>query len=116
MKLRLNAGSLRLRLSQSEVAQLHDTGEVREAIVFAPGSELLYSLETGALAEPTADFTHGKVRVILPTRVAMKWAETDQVGVEVQTETLKLLIEKDFKCLHREPEPGEDLFPNPSEG
>ena len=116
MKLRLSTGSLRLRLSQSEVAQLHDTGEVREAVTFAPGSELVYSLETGALAEPTADFTHGKVRVILPTRVAMKWAETDQVGIEVQTETLKLLIEKDFKCLHKDPEPGEDLFPNPLEG
>jgi hypothetical protein len=116
MKLRLQAGSLRLRLSQSEVAELHDKGEVHASIVFAPGCELAYSLETGALAGITADFTHSKIRVILPTRTSMKWAETDQVGIEAQTETLKLLIEKDFKCLHREPEPGEDSFPNPLEG
>jgi hypothetical protein len=24
-----------------------------------------------------------------------------------------LLIEKDFQCLHRAPQPGQDAFPNP---
>ncbi|HVO99588.1 MAG TPA: hypothetical protein VMT15_16065 [Bryobacteraceae bacterium] len=115
MKLRLNAGSLRLRLSQSEVAKLHDTGEVRDAITFAPGHELVYTLETGPQAEPKATFEYAKIRVILPTRMAMKWTETDQTGIEASTGTLKLLVEKDFKCLHQESEPGEDSFPNPLE-
>jgi hypothetical protein len=43
----------------------------------------------------------------------MQWTESDEVGIEASTGTLKLLIEKDFRCLHREPEPGEDSFPNP---
>lgn len=115
MKLRLHAGSLRLRLSQSEVAQLHDTGEVRDTIAFAPGHELIYSLETGHPVEPKATFEHSRIRVILPTRMAMKWIETDQTGIEASTGTLKLLVEKDFKCLHHEPGPGEDPFPNPQE-
>lgn len=115
MKLRLHAGSLRLRLSQSEVAKLHDTGEVRDTITFAPGHELIYTLETGEALEPKATFEYAKIRVILPTRMAMKWIETDQTGIEVRTETLNLLIEKDFQCLHRAPEPGEDSFPNPAE-
>jgi hypothetical protein len=43
----------------------------------------------------------------------MQWMESDQTGIEASTGTLRLLIEKDFECLHREPQPGEDAFPNP---
>jgi hypothetical protein len=113
MKLRLHAGSLRLRLSQSEVARLHDTGEVHDAVVFAPGKELRYALETGPSVEPTATFDDNRIRVVLPTRMAMQWIETDQTGIEASTGELQLLIEKDFKCLHREPGLDEDTFPNP---
>jgi hypothetical protein len=112
MKLRLHAGSLRLRLSQSEVAQLNDTGKVEEAIVFAPGKQFHYTIETGASQiGATLDDTH--IVVTLPTAIAKQWIENDQTGIEASTGTLKLLIEKDFQCLHREPEPGEDSFPNP---
>jgi hypothetical protein len=112
MKLRLHAGSLRLRLSQSEVAQFHDTGKVEEAIEFAPGSQFHYTLETGS-TEIGVTLEQTRIVVKLPTRVAMQWTESDEVGIEASTGTLKLLIEKDFQCLHREPEPGEDSFPNP---
>jgi hypothetical protein len=112
MKLRLHAGSLRLRLSQAEVARLHDTGKVEDAVVFAPGKELHYALETGAACTDAA-FSDDHIVVRVPTRIAMQWIESDQTGIEASTETLKLLIEKDFQCLHRDPEPGEDSFPNP---
>jgi hypothetical protein len=112
MKLRLHAGSLRLRLSQSEVARLHDTGKVEEAIEFAPGSQFHYTLETGS-TEIEATLEQTRIFVKLPTRIAMQWTESDEVGIEACTGPLKLLIEKDFQCLHREPEPGEDSFPNP---
>jgi hypothetical protein len=38
MKLRLHAGSLRLRLSESEVARLGETGKVEDAIMFPSGT------------------------------------------------------------------------------
>jgi len=113
MKLRLHDNSLRLRLSQSEVARLRDTGKVEDLIVFHPGNELLYSIEAGAAQEPTATLENAKIRVILPTPVAMQWIKSDQTGIEATTGTLRLLIEKDFQCLHRSPAPGEDAFPNP---
>jgi hypothetical protein len=112
MKLRLHAGSLRLRLSQSDIARLHDTGKVEETIAFAPGKQLYYTLETGS-AETGATLDDSRIVVSLPTAIAMQWIESDQTGIEASTGTLKLLIEKDFQCLHREPEPGEDSFPNP---
>ncbi len=112
MKLRLHAGSLRLRLSQSEVARLADTGKVEDAVVFAPGKQLHYALKTGS-AETIATFNDTHIVVTLPTAVAKQWVESDQTGIAASTGTLKLLIEKDFQCLHGEPEPGEDSFPNP---
>ena len=113
MKLRLHAGSLRLRLSQTEVTQLQDTGKVEDAIVFAHGNQLLYTLESSEAPVVTATLDPAKIRVILPIAVAKEWAESDQTGIEASTGTLRILIEKDFQCLHRPPEPGEDPFPNP---
>ena len=37
MKLRIQAGSLRLRLTQSEVKQFAQTGRVEESVALAPG-------------------------------------------------------------------------------
>ena len=113
MKLRLHAGSLRLRLSQSEITRLHEVGEVQDAVVFAPGRELGYSIATDSVKEPIATFDDAKIRVVLPEPLAMRWMESDQTGIEALSGGLKLLIEKDFQCLHRAPEPGEDSFPNP---
>jgi hypothetical protein len=113
MKLRLHDNSLRLRLSQSEIARLHDTGKVEDVVIFQPGNELVYAIETDASHEVTATFENSHIRVTLPTRAAMQWIESDQSGMEASTGTLRLLIEKDFQCLHRAPQPGEDAFPNP---
>jgi hypothetical protein len=113
MKLRLHAGSLRLRLSQSEIARLHEVGRVEDAIVFSPGSQLVYILETGAAPAVAAVFNEANIRILLPKPLAEAWIESDQTGIEASTGTLQLLIEKDFQCLHREPQPGEDPFPNP---
>jgi hypothetical protein len=113
MKLRLNAGSLRLRLSQSEVARLEETGKVEESLEFSPGSELIYAIEIRAAAAVTASFVNANIRVVLPTQIAKEWIDSDQTGIEASTGALRVLIEKDFQCLHREAEAGEDTFPNP---
>ena len=113
MKLRLHAGSVRLRLSQSEVTRLGETGKVEDKVVFAPGAELRYSIQSGSAPEVTAQFDNSTIRVLVPGRVAKQWIESDETGIEASSGALKLLIEKDFQCLHRSPESGEDPFPNP---
>ena len=45
MKLRIQGNSLRLRLTRTEVTQLHDSGHVESSIQFAPGRSLTYALE-----------------------------------------------------------------------
>jgi hypothetical protein len=118
MKLRLHGNSLRLRLSQAEVAQFSKTGYVEETIAFSPGASLCYILESSSkIASPQAVFQNGELRVQISCAAGREWATTDRVGISgVQSlengKPLSILIEKDFKCMHGE-ESDVDAYPNP---
>lgn len=117
--------SIRLRLTQSELARFAETGRVEEAIEFGfePHERFVYALETDEEAnEPAAKIETSRITVILPKRQADEWTSTAQVGIESEQvigggeKILRLLIEKDFACL--EPRAGEDdadTFPHPLE-
>lgn len=124
MKLRIQRNSLRLRLSQSEVAGLAERGRVAECIRFGPQSEaeltyeLVSSERTPTLA---ASFRARAVTVTVPAERVREWAGSGEVTLEGSIplggdEVLRILVEKDFKCLA--PRPGEDesdAFPHPKE-
>jgi hypothetical protein len=118
MKLRLHGNSLRLRLSQAEVAQFSKTGYVEESIEFGPGACLCYILESSSkITSPQAAFLNGELRVQISCAAAKEWTTTDRVGISgVQSlengKPLSILIEKDFKCLHGD-ESDVDAYPNP---
>ena len=120
MKLRIQGGSLRLRLNQSEVAQFSKTGYVEETIEFAPGSSFSYVLESCSKLEvPQALFRNGELRVQMPAGAANDWVTTDRVGVSSEqsagsVKRLSIVIEKDFKCLHGD-DPDPNAYPNPLE-
>jgi hypothetical protein len=119
MKLRIHENSLRLRLTQKEVAQFRSSGRVDALVYFASGRRLSYSLESlPDAAEVSADFDDTAIRVRIPTEVAIQWTDSDDVGINASQPTgeglrLELLIEKDFQCLHRTDEPEPDAYPNP---
>lgn len=108
MKLRVHDNSLRLRLSQSDVAQLRETGHVEEKLAL-PGRALIYSVAAAPVSEIEASFEGDRVAVTVPTALARKWIDSDQVGIEGP----QVLIEKDFQCLHRASSEDADGFPNP---
>ena len=113
MKLRFHNDSLRLRLSQPEVARLKETGRVETSVTFAPGQALLYSIETGPDGAVSATFEQGRIRVHLPAATARQWIDSDQTGVESSGSPLHILIEKDYQCLHKSSPDDADAFPNP---
>lgn len=121
MKLRIRGNSLRFRLTQTEVARLRSAETVRESVCFPSSSmKLTYLLETSEhLQRISAGFSDGEVRVSVPAALARSWAEGDQVGME-ESESLgdggklRVLIEKDFRCLELRPgEDESDNFPHP---
>src|SRR5262249_23981976 len=115
MKLRLYNDSLRLRLSQSEVAQFEEAGRVESAVPFQSGRSLIYSIAAAAVAELSATLNDGRMAVLVPKPMARIWLSPDQTGMENSSSTPRILIEKDFQCLHRSTEEVADGFPNPSE-
>jgi hypothetical protein len=121
MKLLLQGNSLRLRLSQSEVAQFSKTGFVEEGIQFGPGANFAYTLESmSSLSAPQAVFSNGWLRIQVPGAEATQWACSDRVSLSGEQalasgQRLALLIEKDFQCMHGGEERDLDAFPNPLE-
>jgi hypothetical protein len=115
VKLRLQGSSLRLRLTQKEVAQLRNQGRVESFIEFAPGRTLVYLLEVSFHAKAlTTTFDGESIRVIVPTHVITEWIETDQVSIGGPSLAgVQLLIEKDFQCLHKSVEQDPDAYPHP---
>lgn len=121
MKLRIRGDSLRLRLSQDEVARFGKSGHVEDAIRFGPGSTLLYGLKMAKdVRQLAADYRNDHLTVYVPKDLALQWAVSDMVGMDSACrfedgQLLHILVEKDYQCLHARP--GEDesnLYPHPA--
>ena len=122
MKLRLRENSIRLRLLQTEVRQLRETGIVSETIVFGtnPAESFTYSLRASEdAAEISARITGNQIEILLPSKVASNWVETNEVGLYAEQKAgdqtaLKIVVEKDFVCVERPLDAdNKDAFPHP---
>ena len=110
MKLRFHKGDLRLRLSQSDVARLAETGGIEERIDF-PGRPLNFALQSGP--EDQARFEGDTVRITAQADEIKAWIESDREGISFEQAGMKVAIEKDFRCVHRDSPEDTDSFPNP---
>lgn len=115
MKLRIQGNSLRLRLTQKEVALARNCGLVESRMEFAPGRSLIYLLEGSPNAETmSASFDGRAIRVTIPMHEMTGWTDSDRLGIESRSQTgMQLLVEKDFQCLHRSVEQEPDAYPHP---
>ena len=119
MKIRIRGNSIRLRLTQSEVAAFGRTGQIVEHTEFAPGQRLTYPLRScPRAAEMHATFADGTLTVAMPAALAREWVRGEEVEVYGSQPAgpgaaLGLTVEKDFQCLHGEGEPDADAFPHP---
>lgn len=118
MKLRIRGNSIRLRLSQSDLAALLDCGGVEDSVVFPAGPVLTYRLESGAGKSAEADYDADRVVIRFPAAEIEAWARPDEVTMSAALPLgdglLELLVEKDFRCLSpRAGEDDADLFANP---
>lgn len=122
MKLRVRGNSIRLRLTQGEVARIAAGEPVEETTVFAADARFGYRFEAdAALAAPAARYQGGTMCIAWPKDVAVAWARNEQVGLAascaIPDGTLQLVVEKDFACLA--PRAGSedvDTFPHPRAG
>jgi hypothetical protein len=114
MKLRIQDDSLRLRLTRGEVDDLSRGLAVERTVHFAGGQALQYVVTgSAAVPGPQAVYSGDTIRVILPERRLRAWAASDEVGIEGEDGPIRILVEKDFQCLHRDAATEPDAFPNP---
>ena len=121
MKLRIKDDSIRLRLSEIDLNELREHHEIMASCRVGQNQVLNYGIKISSVNESIeAEFLESNLTITLGTNQAQNWMETDQVGFDTRidnesTESLYILIEKDWQCL--KPRPNEDessLFPNPN--
>jgi hypothetical protein len=122
MKLRIKGNSLRLRISQPEMAQLLRDGSVEETICFgAADARLTYALMHSESVQAIGlSYQDRRATVMLSSDAVRRWAGGDEVGIYGDVDTcdgpLALLVEKDYACLDRDDPHDADAFPNPKVG
>lgn len=119
MKLRIQANSIRVRLTQSEVRHIADGGRVEQITGISPLAKFCSRIESSPDVErPVAMFEDQCLTLRLPSMEARQWAESEQIGIEAEQPigdgtSLRILVEKDFECLHPSAEETRGAFPNP---
>ncbi|HQU84951.1 MAG TPA: hypothetical protein PKY59_17560 [Pyrinomonadaceae bacterium] len=116
MKLRIKGNSIRLRLTQGDVAKFKTDGKLVETVEFGGDANFYYELIKSENAESvSAEFKNGKISISVPKIAAEDWVTSENVGIESAKDSkIKVVIEKDFACLNvREGEDESDNFPHP---
>jgi hypothetical protein len=115
MKLRIQGNVLRLRLTQKEVACLHDHNVVESAVHFPSGRAFRYALVSSSDAPVvSADYDGDSIRVVVPRVMAVSWAQSTDVAIDGPYDAgVGILVERDFQCLHKSDEQNPDAYPNP---
>jgi hypothetical protein len=107
LKLRILRQSIRLRLTQPEVAELGQGKPVSAELIIgpAPHQQLIYSLMPSSNDERvTVSMDTNHIVITLPIELAGEFAETELVTIEESIasspeSSLTICIEKDFQCL-----------------
>ena len=122
MKIRIQGNSIRYRLKAPEVADFKKYGSITETIQLGEGAgqQLRFQLQTSNKSTIAVRYTTNTTIIEVPQATAHQWTETDQVGFDAiidigRDEGLKVLVEKDFKCLDGNEEDNEGTYPNPKE-
>lgn len=123
MKLRITPNSLRLRVSQSDLARFIQSRRIEETIQFSNDAQakLSYALEhSETQADISVAYRPQAITVLIPSNAARSWAQGHNVGiygdVAVGTFRLSVIVEKDFACLNGSDRDNIDTFPNPKSG
>ncbi|MCF2487097.1 DUF7009 family protein [Dyadobacter sp. CY347] len=119
MKIRIQRNSVRYRLSRTDIQKLSAEGYLEEVTPFGD-SLFIYAVKKSAdVSKLSAEFQNGKILLSIPGPLTDGWADNHVVGYDGEMlfgkeGSLKLLIEKDFKCLDNVTEDQSDNYENPA--
>ena len=117
MKIRIKGNSVRYRLAKTDVDIITTHGYHEEHTSFGP-AVLTYALQRKEEDGLTATFENNKITVHMPASFLKDWAANAVIGCDARmpindTDSLYILVEKDFKCLDDVAEDQSDNYDNP---
>ena len=119
MKLRIKGNSLRIRLAKTEVSKLAETGYLEEQTRFL-NNHFTYALQKADDATGlSATCKNNSITISVPASFIKDWPRNNVVSIDTKiplsdTESLYLLLEKDFICLDENTEDQRDNYTNPN--
>ena len=113
MKLRMNEGTLRLRVRRSEVEAFGADGSVSTTTQFPGGRSLTWRLAAAPVAGITVSYVGDRIEVLVPEAQARAWAAGGDVGLYGRYEGVEILVEKDFRRTSLPSPDDQDRYPNP---
>ncbi|NLR61689.1 hypothetical protein HGH93_26540 [Chitinophaga polysaccharea] len=120
MKIRIRGNSIRYRLDKTDLELLQNVGKV-ESITHIGAGTLHFCIRGKDITDPIIKMEQDGVHLLLPLPQLDTWYPPDQVGFELTLPNhdgseLKILVEKDFKCLTDRNEDDSQSFDNPMAG
>jgi hypothetical protein len=120
MKIRIQGNSLRFRLKQYEVESFKEKNTIQETIRFGSDAkdQLQFILCLGEGSQFSLEQNGTLIQLNIPEAIARDWTLTNMVGFEetittTKGEEIRILVEKDFKCLDGSEEENIGSYPNP---
>jgi hypothetical protein len=121
MKLRINQQSIRLRLSQNDIANLRLNSTVSVPLFWGMEEDdlLVYKLSIVEEGVSQVKIKAEEINIMILKNAIENWLKNDEVvsfecSFPTLSHPLKVLIERDFKCLTPRNENEGDLFENPN--
>ena len=122
MKLRIYQDSIRFRVQVPEIEELLSKGAVEAFISLGllPSNGLRYRISLNQVLSPQIEFSENGIHLTIPDQIGKDWCNSNEVGIYAtqlvnDDRTLKIILEKDFKCLDDTFEDQTNMFPNPKD-
>ncbi|RPD41382.1 DUF7009 family protein [Chitinophaga barathri] len=121
MKIRIRGNSIRYRLDQADVARIRETGKVEEHTWIGAHALHFCIRSRENLFAPAVKLEGWGVHLGIPAPYFSQMLDTDETSLDFSLKNpdgseLKILVEKDFKCLTVRDEDDSQAFENPNAG
>ncbi|MBO9151229.1 DUF7009 family protein [Chitinophaga sp. GCM10012297] len=121
MKIRIRGNSIRYRLDQADVAAVQETGKVEEHTQIGAKALHFCIRSRGDLAAPAIQLENAGLHLGIPVNMLDGLLGTEETGIQFSIPNadgsmLKILVEKDFKCVTVRDEDDSHAFENPNAG
>src|SRR5687768_1599631 len=121
MKIRIRGNSIRYRLDQADVARILETGKAEEHTWIGAHALHFCIRSRDNISAPAIKLEGFGVHLGIPAAFFNRKLESDETGFDFSMKNpdgseLKILVEKDFKCLAVREEDDSQAFDNPNAG